>query len=90
MLSTSAESVAALPSAPVPTQFTEPSNVDRVRRALALVEEAQSLLRYAASELSSVPWFVDEYGHICRLEENVHKHWNDLSSSLSRKRSKLV
>lgn len=64
-------------------------NVDKVQAALRIVEEAQSLLRFACCELSSVPHFFPDYARLLRLEEKVHDEWKHLDDALAAKRSKL-
>lgn len=67
----------------------EPSNVDRVQRALSLIEKAQALVRSACCELSAVPHFSADYDRTCALETTIRVAWDNLESSLLRKRSKI-
>lgn len=88
-MSRAASSPSAIAARTIQPPAAEPSNVDRVQRALALIERAQSVIRSACCELSSVPHFGDEYAAVCELETTVRVAWDNLESSLLRKRSKI-
>lgn len=88
-MSRAASSPSPIAARPIQPPAAEPSNVERVERALALIERAQSVIRSACCELSSVPHFDADYERACELETTVRVAWDNLESSLLRKRSKI-
>lgn len=47
----------------------------KVTSALQKIEEAQGIINEAASELSSVDGFADEWGKVCGLYDQVKEVW---------------
>jgi hypothetical protein len=48
----------------------------KVRRALDLLQEAQSIVEDACQELCPIPGFSDTWGRTCKLYDAVKAHWH--------------